>query len=344
MPRPAREPPTPSVIVPALLRYVGERTGDAAPLATRLGLPADAAERDELLVDPLLLGDAIEVAAGLLGEPFLALALPGALPLRRYAVAELAVRASATVRDALALLVRHAAIVHPLIEVALDDGPDAPVDEALWIQRTPRHPRGLGRCAHEYALADTVHKLRTALGAPLPLRRVWFAHARPRRIEPLARWFGDAELAFGAPDCGFALALDQLDRPLPGGDPRLVATFAALADADARAEPRSLAIAPRVTAALRARLAGPIAADDVAAALHMSARTLQRRLEAEGASFSALLDAVREQVARELLADRALGLAEIAGRIGFADLATFSRAFKRWTGVPPGQYRSRLSR
>jgi len=71
----------------------------------------------------------------------------------------------------------------------------------------------------------------------------------------------------------------------------------------------------------------------------MSSRTLQRRLEREDTTFTEVLDGVREELARSLLPDHALSLAEIAYRIGFSDLATFSRAFKRWTGKPPGQFR-----
>ena len=72
---------------------------------------------------------------------------------------------------------------------------------------------------------------------------------------------------------------------------------------------------------------------------HMSARTLQRRLEEEQTRFTEVLDRARLDLARRLLADPALPLADVAFRLGFADLAAFSRAFKRWTGKPPGQWR-----
>jgi AraC-like DNA-binding protein len=71
----------------------------------------------------------------------------------------------------------------------------------------------------------------------------------------------------------------------------------------------------------------------------MSARTLQRRLGEAGAQFSEVLDAVRADEAKRALAGSDAPIAEIAWRLGFADLATFSRAFKRWTGQPPGTFR-----
>lgn len=71
----------------------------------------------------------------------------------------------------------------------------------------------------------------------------------------------------------------------------------------------------------------------------MSGRTLQRRLEAEGTSFSEVLDRVRADLARSYVKDADLPLAEVAYRLGFSDFSTFSRAFKRWMGKAPGAYR-----
>jgi AraC-like DNA-binding protein len=92
---------------------------------------------------------------------------------------------------------------------------------------------------------------------------------------------------------------------------------------------------------MEARLDAKLDATAVAALLHMSVRTFQRRLDDEGTTFSELYDRARELRARRLLEGSSLPLAEIAYRSGFADLATFSRAFKRWTGVPPGAFRRR---
>ncbi len=77
----------------------------------------------------------------------------------------------------------------------------------------------------------------------------------------------------------------------------------------------------------------------VAEAMRMSARTLQRRLESEGASFSEIVDGVRGRLARRWLADPRGSLTEVGFALGFSDLAAFSRAFKRWTGKPPGAWR-----
>jgi AraC-like DNA-binding protein len=82
----------------------------------------------------------------------------------------------------------------------------------------------------------------------------------------------------------------------------------------------------------------------VARALKLSTRTLQRRLDESGTTFSDLATRVRKDVAIEHIADETLTLDEIAARAGFSDVATFGRAFKRWTGQSPGEYRRALSR
>jgi AraC-like DNA-binding protein len=78
---------------------------------------------------------------------------------------------------------------------------------------------------------------------------------------------------------------------------------------------------------------------EVATALHMSCRTLRRQLAAEGTSFSSLLDQERRERAILLLHSRRLPLKKIAGSLGYANVANFSRAFFRWTGRKPSEHR-----
>jgi AraC-like DNA-binding protein len=168
---------------------------------------------------------------------------------------------------------------------------------------------------------------------------VWFIHARPRDLGPLHRFFGTHEISFGCAENGLALPAATLDWPLQTGDARLLATIEPLAEAQLAAQPPADDFAEQIATRLRALLPGEATMEAVADALHMSPRTLQRRLEQSGTRFSEVLDGVREGLARTWLADRNLPLGEIAWRLGFSDLATFSRAFKRWTGKPPGTWR-----
>ena len=83
--------------------------------------------------------------------------------------------------------------------------------------------------------------------------------------------------------------------------------------------------------------------DAIAARLHLSDRTLQRRLLAEASSFAQLLDETRCELARQYLSDTHRGLGEVADLLGFADQSNLFRACRRWFGMPPGQYRAQLT-
>jgi len=80
----------------------------------------------------------------------------------------------------------------------------------------------------------------------------------------------------------------------------------------------------------------------VAQTLHLSQRTLQRRLQEEGTSFQTLLDDTRRELAEQYLAQPSMTLLEIAYLLGFADPSNFFRAFRRWFDATPGEYRARL--
>ena len=97
----------------------------------------------------------------------------------------------------------------------------------------------------------------------------------------------------------------------------------------------------RAAEAIRTLLATGMAANRAAVArrLHMSERTLQRQLDREAVNFKVLRDSVRSDLARALLANRALKVGTVALTVGFAELASFSKAFTRWTGHSPTRYR-----
>lgn len=80
----------------------------------------------------------------------------------------------------------------------------------------------------------------------------------------------------------------------------------------------------------------------VASAIGVSVRTLQRRLEQSGASYRLLVDEVRLELARRDLLDPRTRMADIATRLGYRDASSFSRAFVRWTGKTPRQYRQQM--
>ncbi|AOJ81251.1 MULTISPECIES: AraC family transcriptional regulator [Burkholderia] len=94
---------------------------------------------------------------------------------------------------------------------------------------------------------------------------------------------------------------------------------------------------------VRWRLAGDPARgptmDVLAAEFGVSVRTLRRRLADEGTDYEAVVDEVRETLAEELLVTTTLTVAEVSERLGYSEPSAFARAFRRWKGVPPNEFR-----
>ena len=82
-------------------------------------------------------------------------------------------------------------------------------------------------------------------------------------------------------------------------------------------------------------------AEQMAERLHLSTRTLHRRLVDAGTSFQAIIDGIRQRVAIEFLERTDMSVEEIAGRSGFSDASNFRKAFKKWTGQTPAYFRDR---
>ena len=83
---------------------------------------------------------------------------------------------------------------------------------------------------------------------------------------------------------------------------------------------------------------GHVDQDTIAARLYRSRSTLQRQLGAEGTSYRDILGSTRRNLAENYLKSGEYTQAQIAFMVGFSDQSNFSRAFKRWTGMSPGEY------
>jgi AraC-like DNA-binding protein len=132
-------------------------------------------------------------------------------------------------------------------------------------------------------------------------------------------------------------------RSLPSADSALSAIVRRRLDKmlPASAQPSSALLSARVRRRLIEDLGQTkLTADSIAKALAMSRRTLTRRLGEEGTSFRALLDDVRAELARALLQDRSLSIADVAFFLQYSEPAAFHRSFRRWTGETPQNYRS----
>ena len=247
--------------------------------------------------------------------------------------------ASANLRDALERMTRYADIVSTAVALRLEEA-DTYFDFRMGVKPGLTEPLGASADA---ALALVVQLCRTAYGPDFNPLRVTMSREQPEDDGPYQRFFG-VPIEFSAPDNVLYFSKDELEAHLPTANPDLVHANDEVVKAYlARFVPSSTAM--RVRAKIIEKLpSGRVSQESVARALHMSTRSLQRKLEAESASYRALLDETRREVASRYMEQSNLSVSEITYLLGFSEPSNFTRAFKRWTGSSPTGYRERSER
>lgn len=196
----------------------------------------------------------------------------------------------------------------------------------------------------EFALTACVVASRHALGFDGQPREVRFTHKAPGYAGEYARIFG-APVRFGAGHNEVVFGRRALDFALISADASMHAIFKRYADRLLDLMPTSLPMSRAVERVLRERMDSRRPEfDDLAGALHMSERTLRRKLSEEGVQLRALIEQTRRDQACRYLATSNLSVSEIAYRLGFAHPPAFHRAFRRWLDKSPMKYRSESSR
>lgn len=180
---------------------------------------------------------------------------------------------------------------------------------------------------------------------PLVATEVWFRHAVPgganrADIErEYVRILG-APVKFGAIEDRFILRASYLDEPILSANPALLQLFEQHADAALAKLDTHGTRAGQVIRLLAERMKGAVPTlGDVARELAMSERNLQRALRDDGTSFQKLVDELRCELAINHLANPSTSAGQVGFLLGFSEPSAFHRAFRRWTGKAPSEFR-----
>jgi len=194
---------------------------------------------------------------------------------------------------------------------------------------------------YDLSMAIACNIMRALCGKNWRATEVLLARRVPRDIAPYQRFF-HAPLRFDAEQSAIAFPTRWLDQPLASADPLLHRHLEDEANA-LRARTKG-DIVRSLRQLLRKTLVTQKASIAlVARQLGIHERTLNRRLRAEGTTFQRELEAMRYATAQQLLAETAMSLAQVAAALEYADASAFNRAFKRWAGVTPAQWRARAA-
>jgi AraC-like DNA-binding protein len=310
--------------------------GDPALLARQAGLPVAALDSADLLIEDTALAAVLEIAAVALRCPDLGLRVASAQDLSMLGPLAVAIQHSPSVGDALECTSRYMFVHARDQHVSLIDDP----------QGAPG-VRGLG-----YAFGAGVRPLPQGcdmvvlflhraimflVGGGYGLRSVDLPHEPIAPRERYEEAFG-AAVRFGRPEALLRLPASLLGRPLEGVDATLRGL--ALEFLSRQAPGPGTPVASRVRAVLAQALGtGSTGLADVARALAVHPRTLQRELAAEGRSFAAILDGVRRSRARTYLTTTDMPIAQVSRMLGFAEQAVLTRCARRWWGTSPSALR-----
>ncbi len=186
-------------------------------------------------------------------------------------------------------------------------------------------------------LVSTACNIESILERRTPPQRIELPFAQPGDWA-LAEPALPCDVVFGASEARLVYDSEPEQQAPPRANPLMFRSYSAIADQLALMLGGESSVHEQVTRWLWA-CSPPLGRGDIARRLALSERSLTRKLQAEGTSYKTLLAAVQRERACNLLRNRELSVNEIGERLGYSEVAAFSRAFKNWTGESPLNWR-----
>jgi AraC-like DNA-binding protein len=193
----------------------------------------------------------------------------------------------------------------------------------------------------DIAMAVLLDMCRMNAGAALRPVAASLCRPKPEQSEGYERFFG-CRVRFRAEEDAFVLSAQDADRPLPSANKQLAAVFDRMLTGELGRLDRSDVVSRCRSEVLQHLESGEMSEEEMAKRLHMSRRTLQRRLAEADTNYLRLVDDTRKDLALRYIEDASRSLTDVAFTLGFSQQSAFTRAFKRWTGLSPSDYRTRL--
>ena len=240
-----------------------------------------------------------------------------------------------TLGEAVVQYVRLHRLINESVTLSFEQTPDQAI--LTW---QPDHPDHYCRQDMDRTLAAALCRTRHFIHRGIEADWLEVAHPEPGYASEYRKLFG-GPVIFGAGITRMAFSSQHLGHPIPHRNPYVYSAVLKQVNAVlARLQTRK-SFSRKVRRLISRQMATDrIDADTLARQCHMSRQTLYRKLKKEGLSFHDLVEQVRQDKALRYVADDQYALGEIAFLLGFSELSAFSRAFKRWTGMAPAQFRA----
>jgi AraC-like DNA-binding protein len=245
-----------------------------------------------------------------------------------------------SLRDALERSLRFYALILDDISVALED--DA--GEARIVLHERAAGAGGRVFAHELLLMLLYGVSCWLVGRRIAILRTEFSYAEPKHSAEYRLMYCD-DLSFNRPHTLLAFESDYLDLPVVQNE-RSVKEFLRTAPENILLKYKNgSSLSAKVRRRLRQCLSGEVPDfEELAVELNMTSATLRRRLHEEGASYQLIKDQLRRDLAISYLSHSTRNVMDIALELGFSERSAFHRAFRKWTGASPGEFRRNSQR
>lgn len=267
-------------------------------------------------------------------EPALGLLIGSRLLLNTHGVLGYAAMNCGSLQQAIEVLGQYSLLRTPLVTLNHQIS-----GQQLRVTITENFPLGdIRKPMHEVTMLGVKNVVDYLAAGSQPVTQVMFCFAAPPYAALAAEIF-QCEVVYDQPWTGFLLPADTAAKPLNRADPNTYreALMICQRELDKIIQDESLAM--RVRRVLIERSNAFPSLQLTARLFHMTPRTLHRNLLEEGTSYRGILEAVRHSLAIEHLKSDHLSIQEIAFALGYTDLANFRRAFKRWEGLAPSDFR-----
>ncbi len=199
----------------------------------------------------------------------------------------------------------------------------------------------LRKQSDELAMAHSIIIMQALCGLDWKPTRVCFCHQAPENQRPYQKLF-KAPVFFGQERTEIVFPKHWLNAPIIQTDPALNMILSTHINQPKQNIPRNFC--DEVVCLIKDLLPlGPCGLETVADRLAVHHRTLQRTLKEEGSSFSDLLESVRQEIATERLRNSNISIIQLSDYLGYADNTAFTRAFKRWFGSTPREWRKTVN-
>jgi AraC-like DNA-binding protein len=242
--------------------------------------------------------------------------------------------ASSTLRTGLQRLERYNRVLGEKAQIRVTDARDG-------LRFTYDHRRRdpvLRAIGTDFTLSLVLDMCRMNYGASLRPVDVRLSRPRPANIEPYRHFYG-CPIHFEAGEDCFLLTRHVADEPLSTANRQLAGTLDNILAAQLAALTKDNIPARCKSSVLEQLTSGELSEDDMARQLHMSRRTLQRKLAESSTTYQKLVDDTRRDLALRYLEDAGKSITDVTFLLGFSGQSAFTRAFRRWTGMSPTTYR-----